>query len=143
MEEQKNSKLVYLLAAGEYSDYHVVGVFSDMGKAHRLIKDYPNEGWHEIHEVVVDCADAIPTGLKLHYVRMEYNGNSNIYRSVPDMYMKDIEDYKLRLNTENSRHIVLEGYVLAKDKRHAAKIANEKRAQLIASGAWSKLKKKD
>ena len=137
----------YLLTSGQYSDYHVEGIFSSLEKIEEyksqhkklyldyerktfpndsdeeLLEDYNNE-FNDPIEISVDEA-ILPSGLLPYNVMIDTNGDnakvciSNAY----NYWYKGFGLYRNRLTFE----------ILAKDEAHAIKIANDRRIQLIAN----------
>lgn len=101
---------VYVVTQGEYSDYRIIGLFSSKDKADQLIASYPPScysGQPRVEEYELDKV-GIPKGERLFRVSICVEGGVG------------------RMET----------YVWAKDKQHAAKIANERRVQTIANSTW-------
>lgn len=118
---------VYVITAGTYSDYHIVTVFGNRELAEKFVGEEPHP--YMIEEYEIDrFAEQVRAGLQLHYVSMYSDGSSHIELS-------ESKGEGLELVTWVSGKAI-RGNVWATDKQHAAKIANEKRAQLIASGDW-------
>lgn len=138
---------LYLLTSGQYSDYHVEGVFSSLEKVEeyklqhkRLFINYErevckNESVEELldnyyhyfndpEEISVDEA-ILPSGLQPYNVTMDTNGDNTevCYSESYNYWYKGFGLHKNRLTFK----------VLAKDKAHAIKIANDRRIQLIAN----------
>jgi len=63
---------------------------------------------------------------------MKKDGSSRVRRE-PEW---DDEESRLEVQEHFKAPKTLSGYVLAIDEQHAAKIANERRIQLIANGEW-------
>ena len=124
---------IYLVSDGDYSDYSVCGVFSTEEKANQFIKHFK---MGEIEEYELD---PIPDNVykenkKLFFVRMQRNGKvDNIYKIEPH-YFQPPEFRKNTFEPESELFI----YVWANDQKHAIKIVNEKRTQLIANNLWGK-----
>jgi len=131
---------VYVLTEGEYSDYHIVGVYStkeDAEAAKRWILGVKNVSSYFASGVVVEeyeldpHADAIRQGLTAYRVRMAWNGDTEaVYRADDDAYGRTI----CMGGGINALAQGVSGVVFARDEQHAVKIVNEKRAQMIAQG---------
>jgi len=113
---------VYLLSEGNYSDYHVVGAFSsrEVAEAARKVWGLTNAvEWIELDPAVKQ----VPDGMAPYCVEILRDG-----------YVLEVcagEPWKVG-------RVELEGRagkftVLARDEKHAIKITNEKRGQLIRS----------
>jgi hypothetical protein len=122
---------VWAIEDGEYSDYHVVGVFSSRENA-ELVLGHLDSG--DIAEWDLDPGiDSLNAGLSRYYVHMLRDGTVRESRACKF----EIEEYE-HLNPD-PRHQPTFGLrisVFAKDEAHAIKIANEKRTQAIAEGRW-------
>jgi len=131
---------VYLVTDGEYSDYQILGIYSTREKA-----EHAKELWNaknEIEEFKLDEMLECPPGMRAWTVKMLRDGDvKEISRATPEMSMF--------ANDEKHQYISNPGLwggkyyrsylvstVWAENETHAAKIVNEKRAQLIAIGAW-------
>jgi len=136
---------VYLVTQGEYSDRHVLAVFSTEEKAQKFIEMcnekydsarknaedyYLTNCWiwavnSKIESFELDAlADGPRQGLFSYEVWMDMNG--------------DVREVELKLGTPSNRHEIhndtMTLWVQARDEQHAVKIANERRAQWIALG---------
>lgn len=149
---------VYLLTAGEYSDYHVVGVFSSVETATAYIQETakrhtlalsgefytsqtdPRE-FNELTCVTVDPEP--PEVVDFVTVAMRYDGKvvsaiqnhafaSDRYRVGFSRYYFNT-DYWLP-HSPDSYELVWR--VECTDIERAVKVVNEKRAQIIAAGVW-------
>lgn len=126
-----SKKTVWVIEDGEYSDYHVVGVFSSRENA-ELVLGQLKSG--EIAEWELDPAvKALNAGLSRYYVQMLRDGT--VCESKPEEFCADEWEF---LNTSDGYPPTagLRVWVFAKDEKHAVKIANEKRIQAIANGEW-------
>lgn len=133
---------VYVVTEGEYSDYKVCAVFSTIEKANEYSEMFsmntPNEyeldernGFIESHK-----------GLKYFYVDMERNGNTVAVgkNEEDDLDFSRVKDHIIQ-DEYGPDYICVNCW--AKDEKHAVKIANEKRIQLIANNQWEESPKKD
>lgn len=135
------AKAIFALEDGSYSDYHVIGIYTTRERAEtvqKLVGGDINEwtldpGWTEIN-----------TGLNRWRVWMLRDG------TVEETFHEKITGYWI--NEESMAWIwrrtqalaykdkgipdCLQCLVWAKNEKHAVKIANEKRAQMIAEGKW-------
>jgi hypothetical protein len=124
---------IYVVTSGEYSDYHVVAIFSNKDVAEKFNKDMLIEE-NKIEEWELDNVPEFPVGLYPYHVEMKYDGHVvNINRQSMEYFQEYdyVSDYgyKEKINTMTAK-------ILAKDEKHAIKIANEKRAQMIANNEW-------
>ena len=118
---------IYVVTDGDYSDYMIHGVFSTLEKA-EIFKKYSKLDYIEVYELD-DMQGIELNGYFKYDVYMDVDGNSEI--ELPDQREsidRDIKPYG------DGKRMVFE--VKAKNEKHAVKIANEKRVQLIANGEW-------
>lgn len=123
--------MVYVVTDGDYSDYHIVGVFSTK-EAAEASRGGDVEEWQ---------LDAIPprsANLAVYKVDMwrdgdvrdarKYGGTMNYRSPKVEVYMSGTDNP----DKPDTAHICV--FCWARDDLHAIKIANECRAQLIATG---------
>ena len=132
MEKQKT---IYVLTSGEYSDYHINGVYSSRELAQAFIdavegKLYPfgkrTYSDYMIEEYNLDeYADELKRGYLLWFVRMKRDG------LVLEAYEDERSYIMDHLSGDQNRDFV--NRCLAKDKEHAIKITNERRIQFLAN----------
>jgi hypothetical protein len=124
---------IYLVTEGDYSKYHICAAFSTKV----LAQDYTDKfDGDNIEEYELDpSTPTFQDGMNVYMVFMKKNGDSDsaeyfetLNGIVPESHVKFNDSYY--------KDGILINYVLARDKMHAVKITNEKRAQLIASGEW-------
>lgn len=131
---------VYLVSCGQYSDYSIVGAFSTKELAQAMIdlhKEHAISMWHELNEEIEEYeldADSIQyrKGEILWYGEMGRDGSCSCYRSP---YPKPTEVRGMTLIDWGHYHKLF-FCVFALSAEHAIKIANERRAQLIANNEW-------
>ena len=132
---------IYVLTQGNYSDYHIIGVFTDKEKADRMKEltatddEYDHSEIEEFEsDIVLDC----PVGLhpyKVEYMEKEGTWSPLGYKA----YRQSIEDFKdkSRGNYWNS-----EGrwfYTFARDEKAAIKIMVDLEIELKQKGEeWKK-----
>jgi len=132
---------VYLLTQGEYSDYRVVGIFSE-AEPERAKSYAPRLDHGDIDgpwEVDGFTPENQPAGLICFGVRMYRDGNVN--NCYEDNYIN--HEGKLPTSTYflathqshpyNKNPWELHATVYAKDRSHAIKIVNELRTRILAS----------
>jgi len=137
-----DKSIIYVVTHGDYSDYHICGVFDNQENA---------EAYREWHRF--DAVEKYSLNPSLPAMRKGYNSYSVcMWRNG---YIRDIqvlhEPASVEEQTELNHYPVsgpvasgtgagpawcLQGVVLARNKEHAVKITNEKRVQLIAIGTW-------
>ena len=117
---------VYLVTQGEYSDYHVMGVYSTEENAELAVKHFGGT----IEEFALDPdIEQMHAGRKRYWVKMERDGTVREYaegQSTEEFAFWG--DYRGAVNLELS--------VWARSKEHAVKITSEVRRQLLAADAW-------
>ena len=125
---------IYAVEVGDYSDYRVEGVFSTKENAEMYFAALPESRWNipNIAEWELDAhVDKLILGMKMFWVRMDKDGNSVVNLTTPEESL---------CNDQFIDRGIMAGqllcYVWATDHAHAAKIANERRVQYIASGEW-------
>jgi hypothetical protein len=140
---------VWVVEKGSYSDYRVVGVFSSKENAER-IRDYintpPEDGYIYDDATVAEWpldpgVDALNQGLSRWSVGMLKNGE--VERVAPYKYRDELRDEMREWEREEALAYrgkgvpnVLSATVWASDEKHAIKIVNEHRIQMLALGQW-------
>jgi len=126
---------VYIVTSGEYSDYGIDAVFSTKELAEQAQKLVP---FSNIEEYELDIgAEEMRNGMFPFVVKMDREGSANaISRS--DCFRQWLDKRFRETSCEFYYHSpgILYCYCFAKDEKHAIKIANEKRTQLIALNRW-------
>lgn len=130
-------KSVWVIEAGEYSDYQVVGVFSTRENAELVASAI---GYGSIAEWDLDPGvDGLRQGHPRFRVLMLRDG------SVESVEVQEGWNAETFYVWPRSREPIYAGkgipdalnaWVWARDEKHAVKIVNEKRAQMIANGEW-------
>ena len=123
---------VFLVSAGEYSDYHIYGVFSTRENAQAYIDSphtrfYGNDPEIEEYELdknIQDIKDKRP----IWHWKIDKDGKL------------DVEQYKYTNPFENfdDKGVLLFGYSFADTKQQAEKIAIERRQYHLRVGDWGK-----
>lgn len=131
---------VWIVTSGQYSDCRTDGVFSSKASADAFIAAmYPDDDGdcNGAYEVTLDtCIDKISQGLLVWNVQMRVDGTTDAVRQGGNRQMHHA-GYRIRdWGVWEARYLVLDAVVWARDERHAVKIVNEHRAQLIACDAW-------
>lgn len=143
---------VYIITEGEYSDYRIIAVFSDEQAAQAFVDDYNEQAEFnraDIEEWPID--DRTRRGDKRigHTVVMARDGtvlkcwsygNATYYpkQSIWSIARCPIGPARPEVHGDTAATLLelLGTNIYARDEQHAIKIANEKRAQLIAEGLW-------
>ena len=135
-------KSVWMVTSGEYSDYSVNGVFSTRELAQDYADAFSHDGYGGEMYVSEETLDPGNTsfhkmGRKVHRVIMDRDGNTRLVALGKNYELTDNESCSYLFNSNHSMtDIVLDVSCWATDEKHAVKIANELRAQKIASGEW-------
>ena len=120
---------VYVVTDGAYSDYRVLCICSTKEKALRAKSLYCAE--NDIAEYELDQMHEHPEGMFWYCVSMLSSGDG------ADVRKESIEyTHKDKWRPYGDGHLV-SFYMWAKDDEHAIKIANERRAILIATNQWT------
>lgn len=135
---------VYIVTSGAYSDYHIDAVFSTRENAERYNKIHASGDFEDIEEFEIDEDMALINRIRdekitIYLVCMDRDGNvKEIKKELPCLSLVEsilTGKYKYILYAD-----CMDIYVIAKDEKHAIKIVNEKRVQLIANNEWNKNK---
>lgn len=123
---------VYLVTSGSYSDYHIEAAFS----TEELAEAYKKR-WGDSYDSYVEEWDLDPVdphqhpNLSFFQVQMWRNGDTLQCKSASPL---SAEEDRIASPAWKGRMPLLITYCWARDKKHAVKIANEKRTQAIAEG---------
>lgn len=127
-------KKIYIVTAGEYSDYGIIAPFSSKQLAEKFIESCKWSEWDcpRIEEYYIDrFGGSISKGHTPYFVQMKRNGDIvKVDQANSTYFMKTEKVCKINIVGE------LYTYCYAKDAHHAIKIANERRTQLIATNQW-------
>lgn len=128
---------IYVITAGEYSDYHVCAVTTDRERAEQLRKRYFRESYDgaEIEEFI----DGDPEAGECKDLRPIWNAYLNAKKEWTIYTEKYINgDFTNRFELVDPKYItglsstIFRADVDAPDEEHALKIAQDKYAKLIA-----------
>ncbi len=118
-------KTVFIVTEGDYSDYHITGVFTTKELAQNFIDAGCGDNIEEFK--VNPYKVSLAKGYKPFFVRIGKGGDvKEIYDG--SGYISHGFDVKGGFYTT----------LFAKDEIHAAKIANERRTQILAQDCWGK-----
>lgn len=110
----------YILTGGEYSDYHIIGVYSTKELAEKAQFVYTNSRIQEYEmDIVLDC----PPGMKGWYVMLDGNPEQTYCNSASPYYATIPFEREF---IEPSGTKVYQVYCWAVDEEHAIKIAQDK-----------------
>jgi hypothetical protein len=132
MPRKKKTRFVYACESGDYSDYRVDALFSLRKDAARYAKLHHCE---VVRRQLDPDLEQYRKGLNCYWVIMEREGRTRLIEIVKHYEVDKSNRYQDKSHPERNRDEWI-FYVWAKDKQHAAKIANERRTQLIALNRW-------
>jgi hypothetical protein len=134
---------IWAIEEGEYSDYHVVGVFTSKENAEKVLEKLKGEyNYPSLVEWPLDPAVAeLNQGLSQYLVWMLKDG------SVERVEQREFSSYDLAGEVivwkrskapyfKGEKPDVLTATVWAADDKHSIKIVNEKRIQMLALEQW-------
>ena len=123
---------IYVVTEGSYSDYRICGVFDSKELAEKFTKSFGKD-YMKIEEYTLNpFSKEVNENFKPFFVRMTSEG--------------ECVDIGLEVNFgcldskygfDNNKNLYYS--VFAKDEKHAIKIVNEKRIQILASNTWGKV----
>jgi len=125
---------VYLVTDGEYSDYRVLGAYTEKELAERA-----RELWDadSIEDFDLDAMPPDgPPGMLPYVVSMDKDGQPRSINPVARVSCESV-DRGLSIYQYGDGFSWCCGYVWARDEQHAVKIVNERRIALLASGRWA------
>ena len=128
---------VYIVTSGDYSDYHIEGVYSS-----QEIATESHKGEFNIEEWKMDSGVAEQRqGLSRFHVMMLRDGS--IHHIGPywgdRQRPNDLPPTAYFQFSTQETFLVATFEMWAKDEQHAIKIANERRVNLIATNTWENL----
>lgn len=150
-QEESLPMKIYIVTAGEYSDYHIVAAFTDETKADAHA--YPFRDYRvEEYNLNPDLPSYLKPGYKIYNVSMFSDGELaggpyGLYQAHYETNPSAIGHLQFRDfaypgngdrdgNNPRTGEWYIHGTVQARDEQHAVKIMNEKRVQLIAGNRW-------
>ncbi len=125
---------VFLVTRGEYSDYRVCGVFTDKKLAQKYIDSFVKiyKEFRIENYTLNPYQHELKNDYKPFFLRMTKEGNCTEIRIKDSSY--GFEEENIYFGFDIDKDLCIS--IFAKDEKHAIKIANEKRVQLIASNRW-------
>ena len=125
-------KTIYVCTGGVYSDYDIYGVFDDKKLADAFAEKFAPDC--EVEEYPLNMfKEEIESGHDPYFVRMTKCGEAEeVKRCFDGFSYTGKEDGQMRFDVSNGMML----HCFARDKTHAIKIANERRAALIAANQW-------
>lgn len=129
---------LYVVTEGDYSDYHICGIYSTPEKAERARALYHADS---IEEWEQDAMPDAPEGMTYFAVAMQRDGTTVYVRPRNADAREEEYDWcptwpTRWVNGKLESIDAVEFTMFARDEQHAVKIANERRAQLIAENLW-------
>jgi hypothetical protein len=143
------SKSVWAVEEGEYSDYHVVGIFSSESHALKMMRAIngsdPLYGRASVAEWPLNPGIAeINAGMHMYHALMLKDGSIESIRRCEYMSSYDLGGRVWLWLRESApaykgtgKPNVLNATVWAKSEEHAIKVVNEHRTKMIANGEWT------
>lgn len=122
---------VFIVTQGNYSGYHICGVFAKEPLAQKFIDSFKDNQYNEMR---IEVWELNPFKLELakeykpYFIRMDKEGNTLEIHKTDSTYSLGEGGFDIHFN--------MYLHCFAKDEAHAIKIANEKRTQLIAKNEW-------
>ena len=133
---------IFIVTSGAYSDYHIDAVFSTKENAERYNKIHASGDFEDIEEFEVDEDMALINRIRdekitIYLVCMDRDGNvKEIRKESPRISL--VEELLAGKHRRVLYADCMDLCVIAKDEKHAIKIVNEKRTQMIANNEWNK-----
>jgi hypothetical protein len=128
-------KTIYIITEGEYSDYHVKGAALTKEGAYAFVAKFGGD-----IEEIQDQTPHLKAGYNFYNVLMEKDGGIRKVSQQEETYWCNLYFYD-QLWGERLKTPVLSTYCWAKDDKHAIKIVNERRTQILAAELWNKTDK--
>ncbi len=136
---------VWVIEQGTYSDYRVVGVYNSKEKADRVAEWMNKDAYDEasVSEWPLNpAAVELNAGMQQFSVRMLRNGDVEMVQLYESRYATANDHGIWRRSEARAYHgknaeDCLSSTVWATDEKHAVKIVNERRIQMLASGEWA------
>ena len=118
---------IYVITKGEYSDYHICAVATDLEKANALAEFYSDRyDAAEVEEYDTDDAPDLTKGKRMYRIRFAPSGDvTDINQSSPEYYDEEIWQHRY-----GPGYIYVN--VQADNEEAAIKIGAERRAKYLA-----------
>lgn len=137
--EQIVVKTIYIVTSGSYSEYGINAVFDEENLAQKYCDTF-NEGRDDYDRLEIEewdlnpFGDDLSKGRKPYFLRMKKDGLAYDIRKEDSAYGFSESGKKYGFSINNDMYI----NVFADDEKHAIKIANEHRIQILASNNWGR-----
>jgi len=124
---------IYIVTQGYYSDYGIVGVFTDKSKAEELC-NFGNEidNWSDTRIETYESDTIDVKDKQLFFVRMQPDGK--VLEVEKDFYITDIEDNTVGQDVNGNYYTTC----LARDEKHAIKIMAERKLKFNVENNFKK-----
>ena len=123
---------MYVVTVGEYSDYRICGVFDLENLAQKFIDSFGEKNNMNIEEYSLNpYSIEMSKDYKPFFIRMTSAGECTQAKSGIDFNSDTCYGF------DNKNQLYCS--VFAKDEKHAIKIVNEKRIQILAANTWGKI----
>lgn len=131
---------VYLVIQGDYSSISVVGIFTEKETAERLANKLNNDNdedgknWNNCS--VSKCKlnelkSEVEKGYSFFYLEMDKHGNIKDCRKENEYFYFQYDHSRISFIND-----IMDIRLYAKNRKHAIKIANERRRELILLNKW-------
>ena len=132
-------KTIYVVTQGEYSDYHIVGVYSRKEDAEAYCGAHLENGYDtpQVEEYELDAhAALLRRGFRHYLVDMHADGNEATaeQRPVPDSEYEDGSNAAFHVVGYLPLTVGFWSHLWARTPEHAIKVVNERRTRAIANG---------
>jgi len=116
--------MVYVVTTGEYSDYHIVGVFTNKDLAKRTARTWLGK----VKNYTLNPINNYPPNLSLYQVCICKDGRIKYITATTP------QDYYEACPFDSEAWMFT---TWARDEQHAIKIANERRTAVLAMVSWN------
>ena len=131
-----SDKMAYIVTEGEYSDYSIRAVYDNQADAEAHVARWGGQ----VEEYEINAlTDALHgDGREAYVVKMRRDGDVLDVEVECGLYAYEYARLRSSWVSVSPKQPVALGvfHVLARDKQHAIKIANERRTRAIAEGRW-------
>ena len=127
------TNIIYVVTAGQYSEYHIMAVFTSQHVADKYVETVNGGGdvYAEVEEWEVDVlAPAVRGNLKPYLVQIKVE-SADVEKVVHTHWFRWGQEPSVSIASLYPQTMIVRCY--AKDEQHAAKIAMEKRAEWLAN----------